>query len=1121
MKRALAVVVMALLLPLVQVSSSLALSQSSSSYRPTYIHEDSQLIYVGNGFLELQFQKNHGGIYSIINKMTGEDYRSNKQIGAVLFSFSGPASLTGDSNGASSFTYSYSTNDSTSILTLNYAYLGTGPATITTTVRVIRNSSLSFWRISATNPSKTVLDEFLFPRIDGIAQVGNQTAGNYLLLGDGYGTMLTDLFTSFVTKQFQVSIPGIGADYPSIIGDLQLMVVGNPFGGLYLSTYDTNGNPKEFDAWKDTGSSTTINLAIVHHLPELANSTIILPYDTVVGVYKGDWYAAANMYRSWAMKQWWTAQGPLSQRSDVPSWFKRGFVATSIQSYNSYNVSYPYVIPSYDLANFSQVAVRLAQILSKWNSPVLVDWRGWERYGAWDAPDVFPPHEGWGLFNDTIAKIHAMGQRVIVSLSADDIFPNDPGFDKTWLDCSVRNLGGTVLYDNGGGLHMAFQSAACSRFQDWLVNSVTTLARSGVDGVRLDSNFNWESLRDYNGSANHPPGYGTWLASSWVDIFTRIKAAVSPINPHFVLGSEGLPEMFIPWNEVYTDRVGDIGFNSFYLGQFGGAVKHVGIFEYVYSGYAVGLSDEIWGGGLPNPSSSYTTYREFTQSLEITLGSVVDDAGILFVPVNSSLSRSLAWGSSFFSRDFAPFGTRLPSPTPDVPNINVVISGDGLDGRLMRYPTPAVLSGAWLSQDGRLGYLFVNIDQVAHSFAFAANTTYLAKGSGFELLSLNENTRGVVPFDPTKPTISVNLPPKEILVVEVSPLSAVSRILWEYDAFKGSYISGMAIFDAQSSSGLNFDAAQSILLTAEGAYISQNISQSVVLSLRALNTTAQTFGRFGQLLSDQQTYLNYLTGFNSAAKSGNYSGAFDWALSAIHLGTTSAESLFPPSLSGPGRTLLVEQSAYPKGHVDVGSAQALSFRVVRSYDGSYPAGALLTLNDSSTVVASNGWANFTVSQKYAGKGAFLPSGGSDASGSLRILAANRSPVSVIWDEVVIALSTTSTRIPVGSNATVTWTGTYAYDKSPFNGRIVLNDTTRKTLPGTFAYTVGKVLDDKYSLTVFVSNAVSVEFVSPQTSTTTTSSTAAGGIPEFPYQYLVVAALTTVIVATYALVRRRS
>ena len=779
-----------LLLLVTALPPSLASGSQSGTLQSTYVRENSNLIYIGNGFIELQLQKSDGGIYSVINKMTGEDYRTDKQVMPELFWF-GNSSTGHDSSIPDSFHYSYVNQDNGSTLTLAYVFTGAEPSTVTATVRVVPNSSLSYWRISISNPGRALIDLIDFPEVTGIGQVGNQTSYNYLLMCDEAGSMINNLYSSFITNSSSPS--GVGCLYPQSEYPIQLMVLGNPWGGLYVSSDDTSGNTKQFTVSKPSSNPSpgTITASVLHYLPEETNSSISTAYDTVLGVFKGDWHEAADIYRTWATRQWWTAQGPLSQIGDLPDWFKGGFVVLSLDSYDTYDQS-GLGPGSYEYASFSQLPVRLSQYLAVDNSPVLVWWQGWEKYGQWIAPDVFPPMEGWAAFNETVAEVHAMEQHIMVGLSSGTIYTDYPGFNDTQLACASEDQNGAEI--------PAFYTAvradpACPQFRSWLIGTVTALAKSGVDGVELDGVF--FTPYDYRNTSAHPPGYGEWWASAWISLLQQMRASVDRINPDFVFASEGLPETFIPWVHAYIDDSGDPGDNWF-AANFGGSVSMVGSFNYVYDGYAVPWDRENFGGSFIRSlryvsPSAYETYRNFAQALGVANGAVPDFAGNPFIwdPPDSDLSRGMVWASSSFFRDFSPYGERISPPAISVPVIRVTTSYDtGLDNnRFSTYLSPSILSVAALSRDGRLGYLFINVDDVPHSFTFSANVSQLAQTANLEVVSLNGNSATVSSFDRSKPALTINLPPLETLTVEIVPSSSVTHVLSEYDAFKSAYIS--------------------------------------------------------------------------------------------------------------------------------------------------------------------------------------------------------------------------------------------------------------------------------------------------------------------------------------------
>lgn len=123
-------------------------------------------------------------------------------------------------------------------------------------------------------------------------------------------------------------------------------------------------------------------------------------------------------------------------------------------------------------------------------------------------------------------------------------------------------------------------------------------------------------------------------------------------------------------------------------------------------------------------------------------------------------------------------------------------------------------------------------------------------------------------------------------------------------------------------------------------------------------------------------------------------------------------------------------------------------------------------------------------------------------------------------------------VVIGTNNTVTWTNNdiavhtvTANDKSFDSGDIApgASFSFTFTTPGTYPYHC--IYHSWMSGTVIVKAAEAVtattSSTSPQTSSTTTSSTSTGGgVPEFPFQLLVVSAFTALVVASYLLARRR-
>ena len=102
--------------------------------------------------------------------------------------------------------------------------------------------------------------------------------------------------------------------WPLVLGEsmvpdvVQMMACYDRQAGLYLATHDPRPNVKKltFEGLDDA----TLRLKIEHLRPWEFGHDFTMGYDTVVGVFHGDWTAAADIYRAWATQQRWCDRAP-------------------------------------------------------------------------------------------------------------------------------------------------------------------------------------------------------------------------------------------------------------------------------------------------------------------------------------------------------------------------------------------------------------------------------------------------------------------------------------------------------------------------------------------------------------------------------------------------------------------------------------------------------------------------------------------------------------------------------------------------------------------------------------------------------------------------------------------
>jgi len=79
----------------------------------------------------------------------------------------------------------------------------------------------------------------------------------------------------------------------------------------------------------------------------------------------------------------------------------------------------------------------------------------------------------------------------------------------------------------------------------------------------------------------------------------------------------------------------------------------------------------------------------------------------------------------------------------------------------------------------------------------------------------------------------------------------------------------------------------------------------------------------------------------------------------------------------------------------------------------------------------------------------------------------------VFDQVLVDLKTSKPRIGVNTEAPIRYTATYAFDGTPFQGEIILNENLTSPTVGNRTYQVAEVIDEQYNLTVFESDTLEI------------------------------------------------
>lgn len=147
------------------------------------------------------------------------------------------------------------------------------------------------------------------------------------------------------------------------------------------------------------------------------------------------------------------------------------------------------------------------------------------------------------------------------------------------------------------------------------------------------------------------------------------------------------------------------------------------------------------------------------------------------------------------------------------------------------------------------------------------------------------------------------------------------------------------------------------------------------------------------------------------------------------------------------------------GRVDIGSDAKDVIYLYYEYD-STPFKGVYSLNDTTVknVVGRYGFKVVSINDNKYGLTVFV-------GGEFQI----------IFDKVHIELWALRDRYPAGYKADIGVYAYYVFDGSAFEGDIILNDTLTKDVPGIYAYSVERIVDGRYGLTVFEAGSIHLIF----------------------------------------------
>ena len=475
-------------------------------------------------------------------------------------------------------------------------------------------------------------------------------------------------------------------DYPGGWCSMQFMAAyreGEKPIGIYMGLHDLFGSTKNLEVKTDLASHSA-TLAFDIPAPDMgrAGNDFVLEGEAVWQLFRGDWFDAAMIYKSWAQREarWWPRLGK-ERRADTPQWM-RELSAWALSGGASSDC----------ITNVRRFQEFLAV-------PVGFHWYNWHQIPFDnDYPHYFPAKTN---FVEGVRELKAANVFVMPYINgrlwdSKDRGAEDSEFSRVALGAATKQTDGKPFLEsygsketNGEPVRLAAMCPTTPLWQQTVSNIVLRLlAEVGTSAVYIDQVAAAAPTLCMDATHGHPLGGGHWWNEGYWKMLDAIRRAM-PRNAMLTTECNGEP--FIRWFDGYLT----------WHWQHDGQVP---AFPAVYGG-AIQMFGRAYRGGATRDLALRMKAAQqlvFGEQIGWIGPEVVKDKEADFV------RRVVQVRHEFRRYFYAGEMARPPKLIGDIPKVKADWQWSG------EWPvtTDAVLSGAWrLPNEKRLLLLFANVSE--------------------------------------------------------------------------------------------------------------------------------------------------------------------------------------------------------------------------------------------------------------------------------------------------------------------------------------------------------------------------------------------------------------------------
>jgi len=579
--------------------------------------------------------------------------------------------------------------------------------TVCASVRLDDKKAFSYWNIKLEGIGTQPLYDIRYPILQGLRKMNNEDMAVSSWLGSLVHNPRSSLSQNHPKRHFSCESPG----YLSM---QMVTLYDRAHGGLYFGSNDTLSFSKRYEFTLDTIHTEYC----MTHTPayQSANNTYQPTYEAIVGIFEGDWFSAARIYREWATKQKWCRESRF-RNGQTPQWAEK----TGMWIWNR--------------GHSSNVLSEARHLRKKWNIPISVFWHWWHGCSYDEGfPEYLPPREGCASFKKAVKDAEHDGVHCLVYMNSYQ-WGNST---KSWTEegaekFSARQINGNTYshaFNIFTGRQLTPMCMATSFWRDKYAQLAdSAICQYGVGGIYMDQACS--SMKCYNNEHGHPIGGGNYWVTGFKDLTMAIRTGADAGKRKATLAGEGSGEDWIPYLDLFltleTSR-------ERYLGV--GDTETIPLYQAVYHDYAITYGSysslvyppyyDLWPEKFrpsnrekPLPDEFNMQFRmeqarAFVWGMQPTLANYhatldvekKDEIEFLhqLVQLRQKSLKYLLYG--VYERKPS---IEIPTKEIDLSRISIYAGRNGNTVTQSRKKVPLLYCGAWKAKDGSLAICFANI----------------------------------------------------------------------------------------------------------------------------------------------------------------------------------------------------------------------------------------------------------------------------------------------------------------------------------------------------------------------------------------------------------------------------